>query len=359
MADSEADSQIASGESSGSAMSVQSAELSATSNHELSNHVLSQLPPETIVPSVKTHCALPKSLRGAATCAERPYMTGEKKRRLDIPGRDGTTIDGETPLDLIIAKCQFPEMLARYRHVEGRFTSWLMAFSSNAHATGRDLSFPHLFSIKLVMNYREAWDRCCFYYTDEAERTTQWNNFLMLIDAGAEEDTDSFRKLVAQLTPMLIPPSKGANSRLNKVTADVRYQTLWTDLHWNDGIRETYILEGTLPADFNLSRYYRESRDMLVQESAKKQQQQIKVKKVESGSPVEDFRVKRLLDPIVDPNKLNHAQLVTLVEKQQVEISAQQQELNNYERSKKANNMRGQRRLIRRQQTSGSRRTMT
>ena len=47
--------------------------------------------------------------------------------------------------------------------------------------------------------------------------------------------------------------------------------------------------------------------------------------------------MKRLLDPIVDPNKLNHAQLVTLVEKQQVEISAQQQELNNYERSKKAN----------------------
>ena len=47
--------------------------------------------------------------------------------------------------------------------------------------------------------------------------------------------------------------------------------------------------------------------------------------------------MKRFLDPIVDPNKLNHAQLVTLVEKQQVEISAQQQELNNYERSKKAN----------------------
>jgi hypothetical protein len=95
-------------ESSGSAMSVRSAELSATSNHELSNHVLSQLPPETIVPSVKTHCALPKSLRGAAACAERPYMTGEKKRKLDIPGRNGTTIDGETPLDLIIAKCQSP-----------------------------------------------------------------------------------------------------------------------------------------------------------------------------------------------------------------------------------------------------------
>ena len=158
-----------------------------------------------------------------------------------------------------------------------------------------------------------------------------------MIDAGAEEDTDSFRKLVAQLTPMLISPFRGVISRTNKVTADVRYQTLWIDLHWTDAIKATYIIEGTLPGDFNLSRYYRESRDMLVQESAKKQQQQIKVKKVESGCPAEDFRVKRLLDPIVDTNKLNHAQLVTLVEKQQMEISAQQQEMNNYERSKKAN----------------------
>ena len=51
--------------------------------------------------------------------------------------------------------------------------------------------------------------------------------------------------------------------------------------------------------DFNLSLYYRESRDMLIQESSKKEQQQIKVKKAESGCPAEDFRVKRLLDPVV------------------------------------------------------------
>ena len=145
-----------------------------------------------------------------------------------------------------------------------------MGFSSNAHATGRALSFPHLFPIKLVSNYREAWDRCCFYYPDEEERAIQWNNLLLLIKAGAEEDTDEYRKLAAQLTPMLIPPFNGANSRLLKVIEDVRYQTLWTDLHWTDGIKLKYILEGVLPDDFNLSQYYKESREMLIQDSARK-----------------------------------------------------------------------------------------
>ena len=169
MADPEGSPRIASGDSSESVMSVRSAEQSA-SYTRANNHALSLLPPETIVPPpVKTHDAPLESLHDPAVHADRLDMPGEKKRKLDIPGRHGTAIDGAMLLDLIIAKCQFPEMLARYRHIEGRFTSWLMAFSSNAHASGRDLSFPHLFAIKLITNYREAWDRCCFYYTDDEE----------------------------------------------------------------------------------------------------------------------------------------------------------------------------------------------
>ena len=207
MADSEGSPQIASGESSGSVMSVRSAEQSA-SRTRTSHHELSLLPLETLVPlPVKSLMPSFNTLHDPAELIDRLELSGEKKRKLDIPGLDGTTIDGEEPLDLIVAKCQFSEMLARYRHVEGRYTSWLMGFSSNAHATGRDLSFPHLFPIKLVSNYREAWDRCCFYYPDEEERAIQWNNLLLLIKAGAEEDTDEYRKVVAQLTPMLIPPS--------------------------------------------------------------------------------------------------------------------------------------------------------
>ena len=70
------------------------------------------------------------------------------------------------------------------------------------HATARDLSVPHLFPIKLVMNYREAWDRCYFYYADEKERAVQWNHLLQLIDAGGQEDMYEYRQLAAQFNPM-------------------------------------------------------------------------------------------------------------------------------------------------------------
>ena len=212
-----------------------------------------------------------------------------------------------------------------------------MAFSSNAHATGRDLSFPHLFTIKLVTNYREAWDRCCFYYADEKERAIQWGRLLQLIDAGAEEDADEYRQLAAQFTGMLIPPWNGVNSRLSEVTAAVKYQTLWTDANWTDEIKLKYIMESELPEDFCLSIYYAESREMLIQDSARKAKTKMKVKKVETGCPAEEFRVKRLLDPAVDPTKLNHARLVTLVDKMDAQISSQQQELNNYEQLKNVN----------------------
>ena len=197
MADSEDCPRIASGESSGSVMSVQSAELSASCTRT-SHHETSLLSPETLVPlPVKSLMSSFNSLHDPAVLIERLEMSGEKKRKVDIPGLDGATIDGEEPLDMIVAKCQFSEMLARYRHVEGRYSSWLMAFSSNAHASGRDLSFPNTFPIKLVTNYREAWDRCCFYYADEEERAVQWNNLLLLIRAGAEEDTEEYMKLAA------------------------------------------------------------------------------------------------------------------------------------------------------------------
>ena len=114
---------------------------------------------------------------------------------------------------------------------------------------------------------------------------------------------------------MLIPPFKGVNNRLTKLTADVKYQTLWTDVHWTDEIKLKYIMENDLPDGFSLSVYYAESREILIQESSRKAQAKLKVKKVENGCPAEDFRVKRLLDPAVDPTKLNNAQLIALVEK--------------------------------------------
>ena len=89
-----------------------------------------------------------------------------------------------------------------------------MGFRSQAHATARDLSYPHLFPINLVMNYREVWDRCCFYHADAEERAFQWNNPLQLIGAGALGDADEYRKLTAQLTPMRIPQQQLWNIKL-------------------------------------------------------------------------------------------------------------------------------------------------
>ena len=46
---------------------------------------------------------------------------------------------------------------------------------------------------------------------------------------------------------MLIPPFNGVNSRVSKVTADVKYQTLWTDEQWTDEVKLKYIMESELP----------------------------------------------------------------------------------------------------------------
>ena len=86
---------------------------------------------------------------------------------------------------------------------------------------------------------------------------------VQLIGAGAQEDADECRKLAAQLTPMLIPPWNGMNTRFAEVTTAVKYQTLWTDVNWIDKIKLKCILESELPEDFSISIYYAESREML------------------------------------------------------------------------------------------------
>ena len=339
MADSGDHSQIASGEFSESAVRERSAELSvprtcSIETLSISSNTLAVLPPEKISAS---RCTLSHDVLMRGVGADHCCTLGEKRRKVDVPGLDGTTIDGDETLDLILGKCQYPEMLSRYRDVDGHYSSYLIGFQSNAHASGRDLSFPHLQPIKLVLNYREAYDRCCFYYEDPTERAWQWRSLILQINAGAQDDAEEYRKLVAHLTPLLIPAFKGVNTRLVQLTADIRYQTLWTDAHWNDEIREAYIVDSVLPADFNLSNYRRLSREMLIQDSAKKNR--TKMKKV-TGCPAEGaegYRVKRILDPPVDLSTLNRAQLLTRLEKTEAENNAMQQELNNYEQLKKMN----------------------
>ena len=120
-----------------------------------------------------------------------------------------------------------------------------------------------------------------------------------------------------------------------KPSAMHRYQTLWTDAHWSDAIKEKYIImEGTLPDDFVLSTYYAASRDMLAQQSNKKSKS--KMKKV-TGCPAEDYRVKRPHEATVDLKTLNKAQLLAEVLKRDDEITAMHHELNNFSQLKSAN----------------------
>ena len=79
-----------------------------------------------------------------------------KKSKIEdkIPGLLGTTIDENEPLDCVIAPCQYPEALARYRNLPDRYTSYLVAFPSSSHTENRGLSFVK--AIKLVTTYGEA-----------------------------------------------------------------------------------------------------------------------------------------------------------------------------------------------------------
>ena len=120
-----------------------------------------------------------------------------------------------------------------------------------------------------------------------------------------------------------------------QLSALCRYQTLWTDANWSDDIKEKCILESVLPDDFVLSTYYARSKDMLAQASHKKSKS--KVKKVLTGCPAEDYRVKGLHDPTVELKSLNKTQLMAEVLERDEEVTSMHQELNNFVALKTAN----------------------
>ena len=120
MADSGDPPPMACGESPESAMGVRSAELSACLKSFLSVCLkplvdlpwpqLRKLPAHPAVHAVSHHDAHCKSTGGPSA---------EKRQKQSIPGLIGFELDGDTPLDVIMGPCQFPEMLAPYRNVGG------------------------------------------------------------------------------------------------------------------------------------------------------------------------------------------------------------------------------------------------
>ena len=95
-------------------------------------------------------------------------------------------------------------------------------------------------------------------------------------------NTDSLLRNLLRCS-MLIPPWNGVNTSLNEVTAAVRYQTLWADANWADEAKVKYIMESELPKDFNLSVYYAESRELLIQDSTRKAQAKAHVKRLRTA----------------------------------------------------------------------------
>ena len=49
------------------------------------------------------------------------------------------------------------------------------------------------------------------------------------LQAGVVDDAEEYRKLVAQLTPMLMPPFQGVNTGTKTLTAGIRCTTLHLD----------------------------------------------------------------------------------------------------------------------------------
>ena len=95
------------------------------------------------------------------------------------------------------------------------------------------------------------------------------------------------------------------------------------------------MLHLNLPDDFVLSTYYAASRDMLAQQPNKKSKS--KVKKVLTGNPAENYRVKGLHEPTLDLRSLNKAQLMAEVLKRDEEVTLMYQELINFAALKSAN----------------------
>ena len=93
MADSADHSQIASGEFIESAVNERSAEQSAPRTRT-GQHELTLLPLETLIPlPVKPLIPSFNTAHDPAAHIDRCDLTGEKKRKLEVPGPNGTTID--------------------------------------------------------------------------------------------------------------------------------------------------------------------------------------------------------------------------------------------------------------------------
>ena len=263
-------------------------------------------------------------------------LAGEnKKQKTVIPGLNGTTIDPDETCDSCMAMCQYPENLAKYRHIIWFRSSWLIPFASYAHAQKRGLSFAK--PVKLVSDYREAYDRDIFYYPDEIEPNEQWQRYLELEAAGAAEDSDTYRLRLLETTPMMLSPYKGLNTRGKlKVTEEARYQTLFTDEFWTDETRQTFVLIAVLPSDFNQNKYEAQSRALFQQIYSKNRNSMAMKIEDNTGAAGEDkFRIKRPLEPAADYAKMNHAQLVTLLRDETSSKDAMQQELNNFAQAKR------------------------
>jgi hypothetical protein len=232
-----------------------------------------------------------------------------------------------------MAMCQYPDSLGKYRHVVGSRSPWLIPFATYAHAQKRGLSFTK--PVKLVSDYREAYDRAIYYYPDEIERNEQWQRYLELEAAGAAEDSDVYRLRLLETTPMMLSPYNGQNLRGKpKVTEDARYQTLFTDEFWNDEIMQAFVLIAALPYGFNQNKYETHSRELFQQLYTKNRT--ASAMKIDGGDGSEDkFRIKRPLEPAVDYDTMNHAQLITLIKDETSTKDAMQQDLNNYAQAKR------------------------
>ena len=139
MEDSADPSQIVAGGSAESAIVVRSAELSASLKAFLSV----SLKPLVALPFLSLKNFLTRRAADAVAHHTTYYKfaggpSAEKKQKHSIPGLNDSEpeIEGDAPLDVVMAPCQYPEMLTPYRHIAGRYTTFLIAFSSNAHATG-------------------------------------------------------------------------------------------------------------------------------------------------------------------------------------------------------------------------------
>ena len=300
-------------------VSVRSGELSSSlcSIVVLMSNAASKTPERLALPDVL-------KILDSCTVETEHYAAGaktedqEKRRKIDVPGLDGESIDGNEPIDVLVSNCQYPEQIEIYR-AHARYRSMFMVWSSNAHATARDLSFVSLMPVLHVSTLRQAYDRCIFYYPEETERAYQWNIGLQLIRAGAERDAPEYRLLASTITDMYIPPFEGMhtrpsrahklirhqaifleclsialeccpaalecrsialecssvecrsvalegmNTRTSRPTELIKYQTIWTDQVWNEDEKMQLILQGTLPEGFSNSTYYTSSRNALVE----------------------------------------------------------------------------------------------